>query len=127
MAQIIINNGVSYSGKNISINNQRIIIDGVEINDESKVINIEIKGDVNSVNVTHCNSFKITGNTGNVQSSSGDITIEGGANDVTSSSGDIEINSSVSGNVKSSSGDIQIKGTVGGDVSSKSGDVSYRK
>ena len=57
MNQQIIN-GVSYQGQSITVINGKVVIDGVDVTPDSKVINIEISGDVDELVVTAANNIK---------------------------------------------------------------------
>lgn len=111
MATITIN-GNSISGRNISINNGKITIDGENITiEDEKTINISVQGDIDKLKVDRCNICEVTGNVGSVKTVSGDVSITG---DV--SGGDV---TSVSGDVKC--------GHVAGKVSTVSGNIKHRK
>lgn len=105
-------NGKSYSGKNVTINNGNILIDGKPVGNDVSTpdIYITIQGSIDSLQVDSCNSLKVKGDCGTVKSSAGDITISG----------------NVSGDVNTTSGDVRC-GYVSGSVSSMSGDVKYSK
>lgn len=104
-------NDKTYCGKNLVINNNQVIIDGViqeEVPLEYKVINIQINGNV-----------------GDIQTEVGDVTVSGSVSgNIKTASGDIECGD-VQGNAKSMSGDIKC-GVVHGDVSTMSGDIRHR-
>jgi len=104
-------NGKIYSDGNISISNNKIYINGVLQNGltEEKVINIEITGAVEKLEVDSCQKITINGNVHSLKSTNADIS----CNDVT-------------GNVSSNNGDIDC-GNVGGDVSTNNGDIKHRK
>ena len=105
MSQIIINNK-NYSGRNISVNNGNVIIDGKSIEIEEKEINISVTGNIDSLKVTSCNELQIKGYVNTVETTSGDIDIEG----------------NVSGNVKTVSGDVRCE-YITGDVKTVSGNI----
>lgn len=52
------------SGSNIQIKNGKVIVDGVDINkdDDSKILNITIIGDVKNIDIDNCNEMNIEGN-----------------------------------------------------------------
>jgi hypothetical protein len=100
-------NNKNYSGNTISINKNKIFIDGVEIINNDKEINITIDGNIDKVSVDSCNTFKINGKANTVKTMSGDVIIDGDiSGDVNTMSGDVECKS-ISGNVKTMSGDIK--------------------
>ena len=96
-------------GKNISISNGKIIVDGVDVTPDSKNISISIEGNVETVTVSACDKIEITGDVGSVKTQSGDVKIIGNVSDsVQTMSGDVECGI-VSGNIKTMSGDINYK------------------
>jgi len=104
-------NGQSFTGKNVVVSNNKIMIDGkeAEINYEEKTFNIVVTGDVESV-VNESGLINVTGNAGEIKSTSGDI----------------EIGGEVKGDVKTTSGDVASKGDIVGDVGTVSGDVDAK-
>ena len=125
MNYININGKVITSKGNISISGNKIIIDGADQTPDSKVINIQIDGDVQNLKVDYCERITISGNVGDLQTTSGDVECGNVNGDVTSTSGDIECNN-VGRGVKTTSGDVKC-GTVSGDVKTLSGDIKHRK
>ncbi len=120
-------NSISISGgKNVSINNGKVFIDGKNVTPDSKEINIQITGDVENLSVDICNKISVQGSVNNLKNSSGDIDINGNIGSIESTSGDIEISGNVSGNIKSTSGDIKC-GNISGSVSTNSGDIKHNK
>jgi hypothetical protein len=105
MGTVSIDGVVVASGKNVSVVNGKVMVDGKDVTPESKTIHIVVNGDVNELSVDACSTVQVRGNTNKISTVSGDIEC-----------GD------VSGSVSSVSGDIQC-GTVGGSVSSISGDI----
>lgn len=103
---------LSVSGQDISIVNDQIIVDGKvldldEYGKNTKVFNIVIEGDVQSVSGAFAD-IKVTGNVGSASSTSGDVTVDGDVTgSVNSVSGDVRVNGSISGNVSTVSGDIK--------------------
>ena len=116
-------NGKSYSGTNVQINGNSIIIDGiVQGEDSSKIINISIEGNVDAVSTTSGKIY-VAGNAQRITATSGDININNNVSgDVMTTSGDVTIAGSVSGNIKTTSGDVDC-GNIGGSVSTVSGDI----
>lgn len=102
-------NGTTYSGNNITVRNNKVIIDGVEINTgKDLTVNIYVEGNIDSIN-------------GNVTN----VTVHGNVIDVETVSGDVVVTNSVEGDVQTVSGDVKansIKGkvkTVSGDIKGK--------
>jgi len=126
MAQIIINNGKVVSGRNISITNGKITVDGkrIDVDENDKVINISVQGDVESINVDACEKVEITGNAKTVKTTSGDVLCQDVQGNVTTTSGDIDCND-VAGSVNTVSGDVIANG-INGPVKTVSGDIHKR-
>lgn len=86
-------NGKSYQGQNVSVVNNKVFVDGVEVTDnevvKAKEIKIEVYGDVNQVETV-----------------SGDIIVSGNVENVKTVSGDVKVFGSVTSNIKTVSGDI---------------------
>lgn len=119
-------NGDLVAGKNISVVNGKLFIDGKEIDkDILKELNITIIGDVEKLDVTYCNSLKINGNCFKVETVMGDVSIEGSVENVQSTSGDIVVSGNIKGNAKTTSGDIKAD-TIYGSANTVSGDVKYK-
>lgn len=93
-------------GKNITIANGRVIIDGKDVTPESKEINITVNGNVDQLQVDTCSQISVSGDAGAIKSQSGDIDIAG----------------NVFGSVSNISGDISC-GDVGLRTDTMSGDV----
>ncbi len=102
-------NGVNITGRNITVKNNRVIIDGKDVTPDSKQINISVQGDVGDIKVDMCEKIIVTGN----------------ASQVSTTSGDIEVGGSVGGSAKTISGDINC-GNIGGDASTMSGDITKK-
>ena len=120
---IIINNK-SYSGSNVTIRENKVIVDGVDQTPNDKVITISIDGDVNQLNIDHCEKLNIVGNVGYVRSGSGDINctnITGGAQ---TGSGDVECET-INGNVQTGSGNVK-SDKITGSVRTGSGDIKHK-
>lgn len=103
-------NGKTYKGKNVSIVNGEVFVDGKIQSEFTTQKNIRIQ---------------ISGNVHTVESQSGDVEISGGVSgDVSSASGDIKCGA-VGGSVQTASGDVKC-GDVRGNVKTLSGDISRR-
>lgn len=119
-------NGRTYQGRNVSMVNGRIIIDGKDVTEDAKddrEINVSIEGNVNSLSVGHCVNLKINGECGSVSTTSGDVkcgTIKGSVRTV---SGDVECEN-VGGSVETVSGDVTC-GDINGNAKTLSGDISH--
>lgn len=108
--QRVLINGTSIniqSGRNVTIANGRVLVDGRDVTpgESGPVIQVEIHGDVNRLDVEVCEAITIHGAVGSVKSQCGDVTC-----------------GPVSGSVQTMSGDVRC-GEVGGDVNTMSGDI----
>jgi hypothetical protein len=105
---IIIGNNV-VSGGSIVINNGKVFVDGknVDFLYDERIINITVKGDLDSIRVDSCHEVKIEGNVGeDVHVSQGRVTIGGGVGrDVHVSQGNVDCGK-VEGKVSVSMGNI---------------------
>lgn len=102
----------TFSGRSLTISNNRIIIDGVDITanlPDQKTFNIDVTGDVDRIDVDACQKIHVNGSVGQVQTTSGDVEC-----------GDVR------GSITTMSGDVDC-GNVGGSIQTMSGDVKHRK
>ena len=100
------NSSISIEGNNVSIINNKIFVDGKEIETEEKVINIIVEGNLDKLEVDCCNSIKVNGVTKDVEVSNGNIFINGDVKgNVNNINGNI-IAKAINGNCKTINGDI---------------------
>lgn len=123
----IIINGKRFVGKNVSIKNGEIVVDGVNVTPNEKTINIEVAGNIETLKVDSCDKIIVTGDVTNLQNGSGDITCKNISGSTTSGSGNIEVEGYIGGNVQTGSGDVNCKGYINGNVKTGSGDIKYTK
>lgn len=104
-------NGKTYQGSSVNITNNKVIIDGEEVDDVSKepVVYIDVYPDKGS---------KVE----NVNTVSGDITIHGNATSIKTTSGDVLVNGNISGNINTVSGDVKAD-NIDGNINTVSGDI----
>lgn len=96
----------SIEGNSISIINNKIFVDGKEIETEEKVINIIVEGNLDKLEVDCCNSIKVNGVTKDIEVSNGNIAISGDVKgNVNNINGNI-IAKVINGNCKTINGDI---------------------
>ena len=96
----------SIEGNSISIINNKIFVDGKEIETEEKVINIIVEGNLDKLEVDCCNSIKVNGVTKDIEVSNGNIAISGDVKgNVNNINGNI-IAKVINGNCKTTNGDI---------------------
>jgi len=106
MSTIRINGMTITAGRNITVNGNRVFVDGKDVTPNAKEIKIEVSGDVERLEADACNSISVTGNAGNIATQSGDVNVCG----------------NVGGSVQTMSGDVDC-GPVSGSVSSMSGNI----
>ena len=107
-------NQVSINGKvittnsnNITMSNNKIIIDGVDVTPESKNVFIHVDGDIKTLDIDACNEISIAGSSGSVKTQSGNVNvIHNITGNVKTMSGNVKCNK-IDGNVKTMSGDIK--------------------
>lgn len=98
-------NGEDFTGHQVTINNGKVFVDGVEKNSNlDGQINVTINGSVEGIEIEN-----------------GSVTVSGDAHHVKTMSGDVRC-SNVLGNVNTMSGDV-ICETVGGNASTMSGNI----
>lgn len=118
-------NGVDIvGGRNISIKNGRVIVDGNDVTPESKNITIEVSGNVETLDVGSANTIKISGDCANVESQSGDIICGNVTGDVRSTSGDIDCEN-LKGDASTISGNISCH-IIEGNAKTVSGNITSR-
>jgi hypothetical protein len=104
-------NGISITaGRSITVNGNRVFIDGKDVTPDAKDIRIEVSGNIERLEADACNSIGVTGDVGNIATQSGDVNVGGG----------------IRGSVQTMSGDVDCGGPIGGSVSTMSGDIRHR-
>ena len=103
-------NGAIYSGDNIVITNNKILVNGKDVTPDSKEINISVVGNIEQLKVDACNK----------------VSVEGSVTSISTQSGDVEVTGDISGGVQTMSGDVNC-GNVGGSISTMSGDIRYTR
>lgn len=120
---ININNNY-HKGKNITIINGKVYIDGKDVTPDAKEINISVEGNIENLWVDHANAISIKGDINKVKTGSGDIScgnITGGAQ---TGSGDIDCGV-INGDVQTGSGEVNAT-TISGSVTTGTGDIKYK-
>lgn len=105
-------------GESMTIINGKTYVNGKEVDlaelankqEDSNVYHIHIEGDVDKLEVDHCETISVTGKVRKIHTSYGSIKIEG----------------DVDGDVHTNMGDIEC-GNVDGDVHTNMGSIRYRK
>lgn len=124
MSQIIINNS-SFTGRNVTIINNKIIIDGKDVTPDSKEINISITGNVDNLEVDYASKIEVQGNVDSLRSGSGNVICKGVIGNVQTGSGDVDCEN-VQGNIQTGSGGVNAN-SINGYVRTGSGDIKYKK
>jgi len=102
----VIVDGRDFVGRNVTINGDRVIVDGVtQPGSLVNLVQVVVHGDCEMAEVTR-----------------GHITINGNAGRVKTASGDVEITGNVTGNVETMSGDVQAM-SIHGSTRTMSGDI----
>jgi hypothetical protein len=94
------------NGKNVTISNNKVYIDGQDVTPDQKEISIVVLGDLDSLKADACRTIDVNGNVMALNTMSGDVKVAG----------------NVDGSVKTMSGDVSCQ-TIGGSVSTMSGNV----
>lgn len=106
--------GRRISGKNISITNGRIVVDGNDVTsdfsaDNQSIIRIRVDGNVESVSCDVCGSITVGGSVGgDIDTMSGNVTCANVSGDVTTMSGSVSCGD-IAGSVETMSGNIRRK------------------
>lgn len=126
MAKIFINN-VEYEGNNIVIgNNNRIMVNGVDVTPNSKIIDIRVEGDVERLDIQSCRKCVIEKSvTTETSVKSGNVEVKGNTASVNTQSGNVTVSGSVVGDVKTQSGNVTAN-TVACSVKTVSGNIKTK-
>jgi DUF4097 and DUF4098 domain-containing protein YvlB len=104
-------NGRTYRGRNVSVINGEVYIDGKKAEDgdltQEQVINVHIEGDV-----------------GSVETGQGDVTVTGAiTGDARTSQGSIKCGGDIGGDAKTSQGSIDCRGDIRGSAKTRMGSI----
>ena len=118
-------NGTTFSGKSINIKNNKILIDGLNVTPDNKIITILVNGNVDILQTDVCETIKIAGDVKDLSLSAGNIEVIGDCHrDVKTSAGNIKCEN-VTGNVSTGSGDITCE-NISGSAKAMCGDINRR-
>ena len=118
-------NGDTYSGNDIIVINNRVLIDGKDKTPDAKEITITVSGNVNNLSVDYCKEINIVGDVDELKTTSGNVYCTDVTGGITTTSGDVQCRD-VSGDVSTTSGDVSTS-LISGNVKTVSGDVRYKK
>lgn len=110
MNTVVINGVIIQGGRNVSIVNGKITVDGKDVTPDAKEISIVVNGAVERLDVDACRTVSVTGDVGNVKTMSGDVDVSG----------------DVKGSVQTMSGSVSC-GNIAGGASSISGNITHRR
>jgi hypothetical protein len=111
MNTVIVNGVTITGGRNITIRNGKVIVDGKDVTPDAKEINVSVNGNVERLEVDACQKITVTGDAGSVKTQSGDVDVTG----------------NIAGAVQTMSGDVDCGGSISGSVSTMSGDIKSRR
>lgn len=116
----------SFVGNNIKINNGKVKIDGkpISLDENQKIFNIEITGNIDSINSDADGDINVNGNVGKIETITGSVKCKNVTGSVTSDTGNINCEK-VGGDVGTDTGDIHC-GDVGGNAKSSTGNISAK-
>ncbi len=120
-------NGKNLFGSNISINGNKIIIDGKDVTPNEKVINIVVNGNIDNLGVDSCDKIEIHGDVNKLKNMSGDIECGNIKESVSSGSGNIKCKGYIGGDVETGSGNVTCDGNIAGNVKTGSGNIKFTK
>lgn len=112
-------------GDYLRIEENRIIVNDVDVTPDTKVINIEITGNVGDIKLASINSLVVNGNADTVNCVSGEVVCGDVYGSVINTSGNITCKK-VGGNVNNTTGKISCD-QVFGSVQTKTGNIKYVK
>lgn len=121
----IIINGKSYLGNSITINKNKVIIDGVDVTPDSKQIYINIENDIDKLDVDCCEKINVAGSVKSLRTTSGNVECGDVTGDIQTTSGDVECGD-VGGSIQTTSGDVKCE-IVHGSVKTVSGNIKNKK
>lgn len=107
-------NGRTYTGNNVQIENEKVYVDNQRVDEtmvsgSAKVIymplSVNVIGDAQSITVVSGNVIVNSVNT--IKTTSGNVSVSGNSGNIQTVSGDVTINGTVAGSVKTISGDIR--------------------
>jgi len=105
-------NGSSYNfaGRNVSIQGNKVIVNGVDITNlvdiDAKEIIIIIESPIDSIDVEYCHKIKVKE-----------------CNTIKTMSGSVYCDGDIKGSVNTMSGSVRAEGSIGGSVSTMSGNI----
>lgn len=118
-------NGKSYLGNSITINKNKVIVDGVDVTPDSKQIYINVENDIDKLDVDYCEKINVAGSVNSIRTTSGNVECGDVTGDIQTTSGDVECGD-VGGSIQTVSGDVKCE-IVHGSVKTVSGNIKNKK
>ena len=106
---MIVVNGVNYSGNNVTIFGDKVLVNGKQV---------DLKGQLKVEIIVHADDATIS-------TESGTVTVNGNTKNIKTMSGNVSTQGYVEGNISTMSGDVTVASSVHGNVSTMSGDIRY--
>jgi hypothetical protein len=131
MSSTVTINGITYKSTNgsICVSGDKIIIDGKVVTPgleiESKIININIEGNVEMIDIDYCQKISVNGNVKTVRTTNGNVECKDVTGNIQTTNGDVECGT-VGGDIQTMSGDVKC-GPISGSVKTMSGDIKNSK
>ena len=114
-------NGKTYSGDNITINNNQVIIDGKNVTPNESQITIVVNGNLNTLKVDVVENITVNGECGNVDVVNGDVNCGNVKTGVKTVNGNIEAGY-VEGGITTVNGNVKAE-VIHGDCTSTNGNI----
>ena len=116
-------NGITYTGKNVSVSGNKVLIDEKEVTPKDTLkVNIIVEGNVDTLDIDVAKKIAVEGTVGSVITTSGDVNIKGNVTGgVKTTSGTVK-SGDINGDVKTTSGTIK-SGKISGSVKTVSGSI----
>lgn len=136
-----VNNTVHTVKDSLILENNKVIVDGVDVTEDMDKVSIVINGDVKSMEVFVCKEISVTGSVGFINNTHGNVSCANVEGDVKTTHGDINCSDvtgdvdtvhgkvncgSIKGKVETNMGNVEVDGSVGGSVKTNMGNISIK-
>ena len=118
-------NGICYAGNSVSVNRGKVIIDGVDVTPDGKVITISVTGNVDTIKADACSSIIVGGDANVVDTSLGNVSCRDVKGNVTTTLGKVDCNN-IDGSVETTLGNVKAN-EIKGSVKTSMGNISGKK